>query len=96
MLLLDKNPTTLGGYNITDGQLENNFLTALSGLHASSLNGYVVKVNNTTTGSVVREIIGTAGRIQQTGDSTGITNNTIFDLIPTGVSAAYSGASSLF
>ena len=91
-----QNPTTLGGYNITDGQLENNFLTALSGLHASSLNGYVVKVNNTTTGSVVREIIGTAGRIQQTGDSTGITNNTIFDLIPTGVSAAYSGASSLY
>lgn len=91
-----QNPTTLAGYNITDGQLENNFLTALSGLHASSLNGYVVKVNNTSTGSVVREIIGTAGRIQQTGDSTGITNNTIFDLIPTGVSAAYSGASSLY
>ena len=90
------NPTTLAGYNITDGQLENNFLTALSGLHSQSLNGYVVKVNNTTTGSVVREIIGTAGRIQQTGDSTGITNNTIFDLIPTGVSAAYSGGSSLY
>lgn len=91
-----QNPTTLGGYNITDGQLENNFLTALSGLHAQSLNGYVVKTNNTTGGSVVREIIGTAGRIQQTGDSTGITGNTIFDLIPTGVSAAYSGASSLY
>ena len=91
-----QNPTTLGGYNITDGQLENNFLTALSGLHASSLNGYVVKVNNTTTGCVVREIIGTAGRIQQTGDSTGITDNTIFDLIPTGVSSAYSSGSSLW
>jgi hypothetical protein len=91
-----QNPTTLGGYNITDGQLENNFLTALSGLHAQSLNGYVVKTNNTTGGSVVREIVGTAGRIQQIGDSTGITGNTIFDLIPTGVSAAYSGASSLY
>ena len=91
-----QNPTTLAGYNITDGQLENNFLTALSGLHASSLNGYVVKTNNTTGGSVVREIIGTAGRIQQIGDSTGITGNTIFDLIPTGVAAAYGTTSTLY
>lgn len=91
-----QNPTTLAGYNITDGQLENNFLTALSGLHAQSLNGYVVKTNNTTTGSVVRQIIGTAGRIQQTGDSTGITGNTIFDLIPTGVSQPYGGTNLWF